>query len=209
MLKSTPHQISVTRDGLLVSRRLTATVADAVPAARHLVRERFGRRPLHAVEVIVTSPKRLARIAAISQGEAAGVPADVFMDKTLSLTTRPGDLYSVTVIAPKGVIRILVNSTRVRRRTREIGGTLVWAFVEADQLCRKGAVERRIALTRHEMGTDVLPKGKARSLYRIEAEMEAEAAKVTGQILGKVVRQNRHAETQAAHEVRPAENAAA
>ncbi|MFI6006358.1 hypothetical protein ACIA98_39340 [Streptomyces sp. NPDC051366] len=50
------------------------------------------------------------------------------------------------------------------------------------------------------MGTHVLPKGKARSLYRIEAEMEDEAAKVTGQIVGKVIRQNRQAEAAAARE---------
>ncbi|WP_331747484.1 hypothetical protein OG365_40690 (plasmid) [Streptomyces sp. NBC_00853] len=213
MPKSTPNQISIVRDGLFTSRRLTDDIADTVPTAQKLVKEHFGRRALVAVELVVTSPKRIARLAATAQAMAAGIPPEVHHDKLLSFTAKPNDLYSVTVIAPKSTIRVLINAKRLRRRPREIGATLVWAFVEVDQLCRKGALERRIALTRHEMGTHVLPKGKARSLYRIEAEMEAEAAKVTGQIVGKVIRQNRQAEAAAAREeaatAATAQNAAA
>ncbi|MFD8621446.1 hypothetical protein [Streptomyces sp. NPDC059513] len=200
MPKSTPNQISIARDGLFTSRRLTADIADTAPTAQKLVKEHFGRRPLTAVELVVTSPKRIARLAAMSQGAAAGVPTEVFMEKLLSFAAKPHDLYSLTVIAPKNTVRVLINAKRLRRRPREIGATLVWAFVEVDQLCRKGALERRIALTRHEMGTHVLSKGKARGLYRIEAEMEAEAAKVTGQIVGKVIRKNRQAEAAVARE---------
>ncbi|MFD8391016.1 hypothetical protein ACFV2N_17900 [Streptomyces sp. NPDC059680] len=40
-------------------------------------------------------------------------------------------------------------------------------------------------------------KHKARALYRVEAGWEAEAEKVTGQIVGKVIRQNRQAEAAA------------
>ncbi|MBB1244806.1 hypothetical protein GL263_14700 [Streptomyces durbertensis] len=205
-----PTQITVIRDGLFTPRRLTADINDTVPTAQRLVKEHFGRRPLTAVELVVTSPKKIPGLAATAQGSAAGVPKDVYAAKLLSFTAKPTDLYSVTVIAPKNTIRILINAKRLHRRPREIGATLVWAFVEVDQLCRKGSPERRIALTRHEMGTHVLRKGKARSLYRAEAEMEAEAAKVTGQIVGKVIRQNRQAEAAAAREeAATAQNAAA
>lgn len=200
MPKSTPDQLSVIRNGLFVSRSLTADITDTAPTAQRLVKEHFGRRPLNAVELVVTSPKRIPALAAMAQGAAAGIPQDVYAEKLLSFTAKPHDLYSVTVIAPKNTVQILINAKRLRRRPREIGASLVWAFVEVDQLCRKGALERRIALTRHEMGTHVLRKGQARSLYRAEAELEAEAEKVTGQIVGKVIRQNRQAEAAAARE---------
>ncbi|MEU9108892.1 hypothetical protein AB0D54_32120 [Streptomyces xanthophaeus] len=200
MPKSTPDQMSVIRNGLFVSRRLTADIADTVPTAQRLVKAHFGRRPLLGIDVVVTSPRRIARLAADAQGAAAGIRLEDRKDKTLSLTAKPHDLYSVTVLGPKSNIRIILNAKRLRRRPKDIGATLVWAFVEADQLCRKGAIDRRIALTRHELGTHVLPKPKARGVYRIEAEMEAEAAKVTGQIVGEVIRQNRQAEAAAARE---------
>ncbi|MGW1007709.1 hypothetical protein [Streptomyces sp. NPDC002520] len=195
-----PAQITVIRDGLFTSRRLTADITDTVPTAQRLVKEHFGRRPLIAVEVVVTSTNRISRLATMSQGAAAGLKPQAWENKTLTLTSRPHDLYSVAVIAPKNVIRVLVNAKRLRRRQREIGATLVWAFVEVDQLCRKGAWDHRIALTRHELGVNVLPKHKARALYRVEAGWEAEAEKVTGQIVGKVIRQNRQAEAAAERE---------
>ncbi|MFE7614342.1 hypothetical protein [Streptomyces sp. NPDC057496] len=202
-------QLSIARDTLLGSRRLAAEIASAAPTAQRLVKEHFGRRPLKAVDLVVTSTKRLPGLAAAAQGVAAGIPADVYREKVLSLTAKPGGLYSVTVIAPNHTVQILLNSRRLRRRPREIGATLVWAFVEVDQLGRKGAVDRRIALTRHEMGTDVLSKSKARGLYRIEAEMEAEAEKATEQIVGKVIRQNRQAEAAAREEAATAHSTAA
>ncbi|MEU7553111.1 hypothetical protein AB0B01_12315 [Streptomyces sp. NPDC044571] len=203
---SQPTQITVIRDGLFTSRSLTADINDTVTTAQRLVKEHFGRRPLTAVEVVVTSPKKIPALAATAQGAAAGIPEKVYAEKLLSFTAKPHDLYSVTVIAPKNTIRVLINAKRLRRRPREIGATLVWAFVEVDQLCRKGSLERRIALTRHEMGTHVLSKGKVRSLYRVEAEMEAQAEKATGQIVGKVIRQNRQAEAAAAREDTAAAN---
>ncbi|MFI9080949.1 hypothetical protein ACIGW8_31525 [Streptomyces sioyaensis] len=192
-----PAQITVVRDGLFTSRSLNADIADTVPTAQRLVKEHFGRRPLTAVEVVVTSTNRLSRLAVMSQGAAAGLKPEAWDGKTLTLTSRPHDLYSVAVIAPNNTIRVLVNAKRLRRRPREIGATLVWAFVEVDQLCRKGAWDHRIALTRHELGVNVLPKHKARALYRVEAGWEAEAEKATGQIVGKVIRQNRQAEATA------------
>ncbi|MFF1405036.1 hypothetical protein [Streptomyces sp. NPDC058294] len=104
------------------------------------------------------------------------------------------------MIAPNNVVRVLVNAKRLRRRQCEIGATLVWAFVEVDQLCRKGVWDHRIALTCHQLGAGVLPKHKAGALYRVEAGWEAEAEKVTGQIAGKVIRQNRQAEAAAQRE---------
>ncbi|MFD8288053.1 hypothetical protein ACFV2B_07435 [Streptomyces lavendulae] len=197
---SQPTQITVIRDGLFTSRRLTDDINGTITTAQRLVKEHFGRRPLTAVEVVVTSPRKIPSRATAAQAVAAGIPENVYREKRLSFTAKPDDLYSLTVIAPTNTIRVLINAKRLRRRPHEIGATLVWACVEVDQLCRKGSLERRIALTRHEMGTHVLPKGKARSMYRIEAEMEDEAAKVTGQIVGKVIRQNRQAEAAAARE---------
>ncbi|WP_329169430.1 hypothetical protein OG709_35825 (plasmid) [Streptomyces sp. NBC_01267] len=209
MRKSASAQLSIARDGLFLSRRLANDITDSAPTARRLVKDHFGRRPLKGVELVLTSAKRIPVLAALSQGTAAGVPDDVYAHKTLSFTRNPRDLYSVAVIAPNNTIEILLNAKRLRRRPQELGATLVFAFVEVEQLCRKGAWDRRIALTRHEMGTETLPKSKARSLYRIEAELEAEAEAVTQKIVGKVIRQNRQAENEAAHEVRQAESAAA
>ncbi|MFJ3630349.1 hypothetical protein ACIPQ3_30095 [Streptomyces albidoflavus] len=203
-----PAQITIVRDGLFTSRRLTADITETVPTAQRLVKEHFGRRPLTAVEVVVTSTKRIAMLATMAQGAAAGLKPEAWDGKSLTATSRPHDLYSVAVIAPNNVVRVLVNAKRLRRRQREIGATLVWAFVEVDQLCRKGAWDHRIALTRHELGVHVLPKHKARALYRVEAGWEAEAEKVTGQIVGKVIRQNRQAEAAAEHEASTAQNAA-
>lgn len=204
-----PAQITLIRDGLFTSRRLFADISDTVPTAQRLVKEHFGRRPLTAVEVVVTSTNRISRLATMSQGAAAGLKPETWEDKTLSLASRPHDLYSVAVIAPNNTIRVLVNAKRLRRRLGEIGATLVWAFVEVDQLCRKGAFEHRIALTRHELGVQVLPKHKAKAMYRIEASWEAEAAKVTGQIVGKAIRQNRQAEAAATGEANTAAQGAA
>ncbi|WP_031173639.1 hypothetical protein [Streptomyces durhamensis] len=195
-----PAQITVVRDGLFTSRRLFADISDTVPAAQRLVKEHFGRRPWAAVEVVVTSTNRMSRLAVMSQSAAAGLKPEAWDGKTLTLTSRPHDLYAVAVIAPNNTIRVLVNTQRLRRRQREVGSTLVWAFVEVDQLTRKGAWDHRIALTRHELGVNVLPKDKARALYRVEGGWEAEAEKVTGQIVGKVIRQNRQAEAAAERE---------
>lgn len=195
-----PVQTTVVRDGLFTSRRLFADISDTVPTAQHLVKEHFGRHPLITVEVVVTSTNRIAMLATMAQGAAAGLKPEAWEGKTLTLTSRPNDLYSVAVIAPNNMVRVLVNAKRLRRRQREIGATLVWAFVEVDQLCRKGAWDHRIALTRYELGASVLPKHKARALYRVEANWEAEAEKVTGQIVGKVIRQNRQAEAAAERE---------
>ncbi|GGZ22030.1 hypothetical protein GCM10010300_77200 [Streptomyces olivaceoviridis] len=195
-----PAQITVIRDGLLTSHRLTADITETVPTAQRLVKEHFGRRPLTAVEVVVTSTNRIAMLATMAQGAAAGLKPEAWERKSLTLTSRPHDLYSVAVIAPNNTVRVLVNATRLRRRQREIGATLVWAFVEVDQLCRKGAWDHRIALTRHELGANVLPKHKARALYRIEVAWEAEAAKATEKIIGTVIRQNHQAEAAADRE---------
>jgi hypothetical protein len=142
-----PVQITVVRDGLFTSRRLFADISDTVSTAQRLVKEHFGRRPLIAVEVVATSTHRMPRLAITAQGAAVSLKPEAWEDKTLSLTSRPSDLYSVAVIAPNNMVRVLVNAKRLRRRQREIGATLVWAFVEVDQLCRKDVFEHRIALT--------------------------------------------------------------
>ncbi|MFJ2170359.1 hypothetical protein [Streptomyces griseofuscus] len=195
-----PAQITVVRDGLFTSRRLAADITETVPTAQRLVKEHLGRCPLTTVEVVITSTARIAMLATKAQGAAAGLKPEAWRGKTLTLTSRPRDLYAVAVIAPRNTIRVLVNSSRLHRREREIGATLVWAFVEVDQLCRKGAWDHRLTLTRHELGASVLPKRMARALYRIEAAWEAEAEKVTGQIVGKVIRQNQQAEAAAERE---------
>ncbi|WP_328541108.1 hypothetical protein [Streptomyces sp. NBC_00344] len=59
----------------------------------------------------------------------------------------------------------------------------------------------------HEMGAHVLSKRDTCRLYRIEAELEVEAEKVTHQFLGKVILQNRHAENEAAREEGQSANA--
>src|SRR5690349_15249983 len=95
-----PAQITVVRDGLFTSRRLFADISDTVPAAQRLVKEHFGRRPLAAVEVVVTSTNRMSRLAVMSQSAAAGLKPEAWDGKTLTLTSRPHDLYAVAVIAP-------------------------------------------------------------------------------------------------------------
>ncbi|WP_157856088.1 hypothetical protein [Actinacidiphila yeochonensis] len=133
-----------------VSRRLQRTVTDRVPGAARLVQNHFQRRPLNGIHIVIAKPKALPQLAADAQGEAAGVPKKLWHEHPLTITRKPSDLYAAVVIAPKGTVRILLNASRLRR-TSETDATLVYAFIEVDQLIRHGARERRVALVRHEM----------------------------------------------------------
>jgi hypothetical protein len=207
MPKTKPDQMTIARKGLLASRDATENVVQSAPTARKLVTDYFGCRPLVSVELVITTPYKITTFAKLSQGTAADVPADVIRQHHgLGITAKPRDLLAVTVIAPKNTVRILLNSSRLRRLPQQIGETLVWAFIEVDQLCRKGGFERRIAQTRHEMGIHVLPAGQVRHIVKTERALEAEAWQVTGKIMGTV--QRTHAKAEAAAERRAAEQMA-
>lgn len=200
--KKQQNQLTIKRVGLFVSRKVTADIEGTAPIAQRLVRDHFGRRPLGKVELVVTKASLLSGLVAGSLGVAAGIKYEVWRDKTLSLTNRPGDIYAVTVIGPDNSLRILLNAQRLRRRKgQEIGPTLVYAFVEVDQLCRKGGFHKQIALARHEMGTHVLSKPALKRLDKQFAADEVEAEKVTQQIMGKVVRNHRREEAAAQRQV--------
>lgn len=200
--KKQRNQLTIRRSGLFVSKKVTADIEAAAPIALRLVRDHFGRRPLGAVELVVTKTNRLSGLAAQSVGVAAGIKYDVWRNKVLSLTDHPGDIYAVTVIGPDNSLRILLNAQRLRRRKgQEVGPTLVYAFVEVDQLCRKGGPDPQLALARHEMGTHTLNRSAAKKLYKELAAREVEAEKVTQQIMGKVVRNHRREEAEAQRQV--------
>ncbi|MDQ0681084.1 hypothetical protein QFZ56_000047 [Streptomyces achromogenes] len=196
--KKPQDQLSIKRVGLFVPKRITDDIEAAAPIAQRLVREHFGRRPLGAVEFVVTKTNLLSGLVAQSVAVAAGIKQDVWRDKVLSLTDRPGDIYAVTVVGPQTSIRIVLNAQRLRRRKgQEVGPTLVYAMVEVDQLCRKGGTEAQIALAHHEMGTHELTKPAAKKPYKKLAAGEVEAEEVTKQIMGKVVRNHRREEAEA------------
>jgi hypothetical protein len=200
--KKQQNQLTIRRSGLFVSKTLTADIEAAAPIAQRLVIDHFGRRPLGSVELVVTKTNRLSGLVAQSLGVAAGIKYEVWRDKVLSLTERPGDIYAVTVVGPKNSIRIFLNAQRLRRRKgQEIGPTLVYAMVEVDQLCRKGGPDLQIALAHHEMGTHVLNKPALKKLYKALVAREDEAEKVTQQIMGKVVRNHRRQEAEAQRQV--------
>ncbi|WP_031522608.1 hypothetical protein [Streptomyces sp. NRRL F-5123] len=164
-----------------VSRRLQRTVTDRVPPAARLVQNHFGRRPLNGVHLVLAKPAVLPQLAAEAQGAAAGVPKKLWHAHPLSITRRPSDLYGAVVIAPKGGLQILLNAKRLRR-AGEIDATLVYAFIEIDQLIRRGALERRIALVRHEMHHHRLRRGDYdQLLQQIRAE-EDEAEQLLKQL---------------------------
>jgi hypothetical protein len=163
-----------------VSRRIQAAVTDRVPGAARLVQNHFQRRPLSGVHLILAKPKTLPQIAAEAQGEAAGVPKKLWHEHPLSITRKPSDLYAAVVIAPKGTVRILLNASRLRR-TSEIDATLVYAFIEVDQLIRTGARDRRIALVRHEMHHQRLSPRDYHALLKLARAEEAEAEQLLKQ----------------------------
>lgn len=163
------------------SRRLQRTVTDRVPGAARLVQNHFQRRPLYGIHLILAKPKMLPQLAAESQGEAAGVPRKQWHERPLSITRKPTDLYAAVVIAPKGTVRILLNANRLRH-TGEIDATLVYAFIEVDQLIRKGARERRIALVQHEMHHRRLSKRAYDDLLKQARAEEDEAEQLLKQL---------------------------
>ncbi len=201
--KKQPNQLTIRRSGLFVSKKITEDIEAAAPIAQRLVRDHFGRRPLGSVELVVTKTNRLSGLVAQSLGVAAGIKHEVWRDKVLSLTERPGDIYAVTVDGPQNSIRILLNAQRLRRRKgQEVGPNLVYAMVEVDQLSRKGGPDLQIALARHEMGTRVLSKPALKKLHKALVAREVfEAEKVTQQIMGKVVRNHRREEAEAQRQV--------
>ncbi|WP_371524785.1 hypothetical protein OG302_00720 [Streptomyces sp. NBC_01283] len=89
---------------------------------------------------------------------------------------------------------MLLNSRLARTKPRELEAGLVYGFIEVDQLSDKAAIQRRIVLTRHEMGAHVLTPGKARRLHRAEEDMESEANQIPHKIIGKVVQKHQNAE---------------
>ncbi|MFL4953305.1 hypothetical protein ACJ6WE_39945 [Streptomyces sp. MMS24-I31] len=198
----TPDQLTIRRAGLFVSKKITADIERTAPVAQRLVREHFGRRPVVPVELVVAKTNRLSGLVAQSLGVAAGIKYEVWRDKVLSLTDRPGDIYAITVAGPNNSIRIFLNAQRLRRRKgQEIGPTLVYAMVEVDQLCRKGGPDPQLTLTRHEMGTHVLNKAALKKIYKELVAREDEAEKVTQKIMGKVVRNHRREEAAAQRQV--------
>ncbi|MFF1545993.1 hypothetical protein [Streptomyces sp. NPDC058291] len=200
--KKQQNQLTIRRSGLFVSKKITADIEAAAPIAQRLVIDHFGRRPLGSVELVVTKTNKLSGLVAQSVAVAAGIKYDVWRNKVLSLTERPGDIYAVTVIGPKNSIKIFLNAQRLRRRKgQEVGPTLVYAMVEVDQLCRKGGPDRQIALAHHEMGTHVLSKAAVKKLYKQFHAAEDEAEKATQQIMGKVVRNHRRQEAEAQRQV--------
>lgn len=203
--KTKLDRVSIGKAGLFIPRQVRADVEATVPMAQRLVQDHFGRRPLGAVTVIVAKPRWIPGLAATAQGQAAGVPKTVWEDKTLSITARPHNIYVVTVLAPNGEVWMLLNSRLARTKPKELGANLVYGFIEVDQLSEKASIQRRLTLTRHELGTPVLTPGKARRLYRAEEDMESEAEQITHKIIGKVVRQHRKAENEAGHEAQQAE----
>ncbi|MEU6680921.1 hypothetical protein [Streptomyces sp. NPDC046925] len=207
--KTKLDRVSIGKAGLFIPRRVRADVEATVPMAQRLVQDHFGQRPLGAVTVIVAKPSRIPGLAASAQGPAAGVPETVWQERDLSITARPNTIYVVTVVAPNGEVWMLLNSRLARTKPQELGATLVYGFVEVDQLSEKAAIQRRLALTRHEMGTKTLPNSKARRLYRDEEDMEYEAEQITKKIVGKVVQKHEKAEKEAGREVGQAEQSAA
>ncbi|MFI9176140.1 hypothetical protein [Streptomyces lincolnensis] len=200
--KKAQNQLTIRRSGLFVSKKITAQVENSAPIAARLVREHFGCRPLGSVDVVVTKTNRLSGLVAQSVAVAAGIKHDVWRNKVLSLTARPGDIYAVTVIGPDNSIRIFCNAQRLRRRKgQEIGPTLVYAMVEVDQLCRKGGPDPQLALARHEMGTHTLNKAALKKLSKELAAREDEAEKVTQKVMGKAVRNHRREEAEAQRQV--------
>lgn len=200
--KKQQEQLTIRRAGWFVSKKITAHIERTAPTAASLVREHFGRRPLGSVEVVVTKTNKLSGLVAQSVAVAAGIKHDVWRDKALSLTARPGDVYAITVIGPDNTIRIFCNAQRLRRRKgQEIGPTLVYAMVEVDQLCRKGGPDPQLALARHEMATHTLNKSALKKLYKELTAREDEAEKVTQKIMGKAVRNHRREEAEAQRQV--------
>ncbi|MFF5147854.1 hypothetical protein ACFY6U_50500 [Streptomyces sp. NPDC013157] len=198
----TPDQITIRRAGLFVSKKVTADIERAAPVAQRLVREHFGRRPMVPIELVVTKTNKLSGLVTQALAVAAGIKYEVWRDKALSLTERPGDIYAITVAAPNNSIRIVLNAQRLRRRKgQEIGPTLVYAMVEVDQLCRKGGPDAQLALARHELGTHVLNKAAVKKLYKQFHAAEDEAEKATQKIMGEVVRNHRRQEAEAQRQV--------
>lgn len=198
----TPDQLTIRRAGLLVSKKITADIERTAPVAQRLVREYTGRRPIVPIELVVTKTNKLSGLVAQSVAVAAGIKHEVWRNKVLSLTARPGDIYAVTVIGPENSIKIFLNSQRLRcRGGQEIGATLVFAMVEVHQLCLKGGPDPKLTLARHELGTHVLNKAAAKKVYKELAAREGEAEKATQKIMGKVVHNHRREEAAAQRQV--------
>lgn len=181
--KSRPSQLSVLRYGAFVSRTAEQRVVSYAPTVRNVVHDHFGRRPLGAVTIILTKPRLLLGLAGQAQGEAAGVPENVWKSTGVqqSIIGKPHTFRAATVIAPKGAMWLLLNSPKMRD-PKQLKLSLLRGFVEVDQLIRSGARERRIAWVRHEMKVTPLSKRQANKLQaQILADVD-EAEHITAEL---------------------------
>jgi hypothetical protein len=177
--KNRPSQLSVLRYGAFVSRTAEQRVTSYAPTVRNLVHDHFGRRPLGAVTIILTKPRLLLSLANEAQGEAAGVPENVWKTGVQqAIIGKPNDFRVATVIAPKGAMWMLLSAPKMRD-PKQLKLSLLRGFVEVDQLIRSGARENRVAWVRHEMNVAPLSKRQANKLKAQILADGAEAERIT------------------------------
>ncbi|MFD3503928.1 hypothetical protein ACFWWC_26335 [Streptomyces sp. NPDC058642] len=177
--KNRPSQLSVLRYGAFVSRTAEQRVTSYAPTVRNLVHDHFGRRPLGAVTIILTKPRLLLSLANEAQGEAAGVPENVWKTGVQqAIIGKPHDFRVATVIAPKGAMWMLLSAPKMRD-PKQLKLSLLRGFVEVDQLIRSGARENRIAWVRHEMNVAPLSKRQQNKLKAQILADGAEAERIT------------------------------
>ncbi|WNI27326.1 hypothetical protein [Streptomyces sp. ITFR-16] len=181
--KNRPSQLSVLRYGAFVSRTAEQCVTSFAPTVRNLVHDHFGRRPLGAVTIILTKPHLMLGLANEAQGEAAGVPENVWKSVGVkqAIVGKAKDVRVATVIAPKGEMWLLLNAPKLRD-PKQLKLNLLRGFVEVDQLIRSGARENRIAWVRHEMNVSPLSRRQANKLQAQILADGAEAERVTTEL---------------------------
>jgi hypothetical protein len=177
--KNRPSQLSVLRYGAFVSRTAEQRVTSYAPTVRNLVHDHFGRRPLGAVTIILTKPRLLLSLANEAQGEAAGVPENVWKTGVQqAIIGKPYDFRVATVIAPKDAMWMLLSAPKMRD-PKQLKLSLLRGFVEVDQLIRSGARENRVAWVRHEMNVAPLSKRQQNKLKAQILADGAEAERIT------------------------------
>lgn len=181
--KNRPSQLSVLRYGAFVSRTAEQRVTSYAPTVRNLVHDHFGRRPLGAVTILLTKPHLLLGLANEAQGEAAGIPENVWKSAGVqqAIVGKPKDFRVATVIAPKGALWMLINAPKMRD-PKQLKLSLLRGFVEVDQLIRSGTRENRVAWVRHEMNVNPLSKRQANKFQAQILADGAEAERVTAEL---------------------------
>ncbi|MFD8079178.1 hypothetical protein ACFV3E_41870 [Streptomyces sp. NPDC059718] len=162
-------------------RRLRAELPARASACAATVTRYLGE-DLPPTTVTLTTRSGLAWLHVAANSAGATLRARAWYHWTTYREAR--DAAAVTVAAPDGTVRILLDSAVLATRTdREVDGYLTHELVHAVQYARRGQHARLVAGERHNLGLQQLPDTAVAQGRAAAAAFEAEAYRVQHELV--------------------------